>query len=424
MAYGSTLKKGSIVTTSRDTTRPARAMKRAAVAGLNMAGVHCHDLELNPLPVTRHYIRTRHSDGGIAIRTAPNDPQMLSITFIGPDGTDLEEGSRRKIERTFYREEFRRAYAGEVGELHYPPRAFEFYTEGLLSTMDIPMLRDARLKIVVDYAFGASALVLPGLFGRLDCEVLAVNSVVDESRPVLSVDEVAQHQARLADLVTVSGSDLGALVDPLGERLFIVDDNGTMLDGVATLLLAASITASEGSGGTLAIPVTTSREVARIAGEGGMKVRWTKASPAALMEAADEGGVRLAGSPDGALIFPEFIPAPDAMTALARILSYRARTGELLSTRIEQLPRVFVAHEPVPCPWEQKGVVMREVMERAEGDRVELVDGVKVYHGEDWVLVLPDPEQPLVHVWAESDSDADAQSLAGKQVRLVRSLVE
>jgi mannose-1-phosphate guanylyltransferase/phosphomannomutase len=203
-----------------------------------------------------------------------------------------------------------------------------------------------------------------------------------------------------------------------------VDDNGTMLDGVATLLLAASSTASEGSGGTLAIPVTTSREVARIAGEGGMKVRWTKASPAALMEAADEGGVRLAGSPDGALIFPEFIPAPDAMTALARILSYRARTGELLSTRIEQLPRVFVAHEPVPCPWEQKGVVMREVMERAEGDRVELVDGVKVYHGEDWVLVLPDPEQPLVHVWAESDSDADAQSLAGKQVRLVRSLVE
>ena len=424
MAYGSTLKKGSIVTTSRDTTRPARAMKRAAVAGLNMAGVHCHDLELNPVPVTRHYIRTRHSHGGIAMRTAPHDPQMLSITFIGPEGTDLDEGSRRKIERTYYREEFRRAYAGEVGELHYPPRAVEFYTEGLLSTMDIPLVREARLKIVVDYGYGSAALVLPGLFGRLDCEVLAVNSIVDESRPILSVDEVAQHQARLADLVTVSGSDLGALVDPLGERLFIVDDNGTMLDGVATLLLAASIVASDGGGGTLAIPVNTSREIARIASGGGMRVKWTKASPSALMEAADEGGVRLAGSPDGAVIFPEFIPAPDAMTALAKILEFRARTGELLSARIEQLPRVFVANEPVSCPWEQKGVVMREIMERAVGDRVELVDGVKVFHSEDWVLVLPDPEQPLVHVWAESDSDSKAHALAGTQARVVRSLVE
>jgi mannose-1-phosphate guanylyltransferase/phosphomannomutase len=112
------------------------------------------------------------------------------------------------------------------------------------------------------------------------------------------------------------------------------------------------------------------------------------------------------------------------MTALARILEYRARTGELLSTRIEQLPRVFVAHEPVPCPWEQKGVVMREVMERAAGDRVELVDGVKVFFGEDWVLVLPDPEQPVVHVWAESDSDSKAHALAGTQARLVRTLVE
>src|SRR5207253_2761329 len=155
-------------------------------------------------------------------------------------------------------------------------------------------------------------------------EVLGVNSVVDESRPILSVDEVARHQARLADLVTVSGSDLGALIDPLGERLFIVDDNGTMLDGVATLLLAASIVASEGADGTLAIPVHTSREV----------------------------------------------------------------------------------------------------MERATGDRVELVDGVKTFYGEDWVLVLPDPEQPIVHVYAESDSDSKAHALDGRQARLVRSLVE
>jgi mannose-1-phosphate guanylyltransferase/phosphomannomutase len=419
MAYASTLKKGSIVTVSRDATRAARAMKRAAMAGLNLAGVHVHDLELTPVPVTRYYVRTRHSHGGMAIRTAPHDPQAITITFVDNEGTDLDPGRQRKVERTFYREEVRRAYPGEIGELHYPPRAWEYYTEGLLTTIDVEAIRDAGLKLVVDYAYGATGLVLPGFFGRLNCEVLAVNSVVDEVRAVMGDEQLAEHQARVADLVTVSGSDLGAVFDPVGERLFIVDDNGTMLDGVAMLLLAVAMVDS----GTVALPVNASREVARIARDRGLKVRWTKASPAALMEAAVSGGVQLAGSPDGSIIFPEFLPAPDGMTTLAKILEFRARSQSPLSSLIAPLPPVYMVHELVPCAWEQKGAVMREVVERASGDRVELIDGVKVYHGQDWVLVLPDPAQPIVHVWAEADADAKARALAGTQARLIRTLV-
>ena len=40
-----------------------------------------------------------------------------------------------------------------------------------------------------------------------------------------------------------------------------------------------------------------------------------------------------------------------------------------------------------------------------------LVDGVKVLHDDGWVLALPDPEEPLTHVWAEGRTDADARSL-------------
>jgi mannose-1-phosphate guanylyltransferase/phosphomannomutase len=175
--------------------------------------------------------------------------------------------------------------------------------------------------------------------------------------------------------------------------------------------------------GAIALPVTVSREVARIAQEGGHRVRWTKASAAALMEAATQGDVVFAGSPEGALIFPDFLPAPDGMAALAKVLEFRAQSDAPLSLLLEPLPSVFMVHEQVPCPWDQKGTVMREIVERASGDRLELIDGVKIYHGNDWVLVLPDPEQPIVHVWAESDGDAKARALAGTQLRLIRTLV-
>ena len=78
---------------------------------------------------------------------------------------------------------------------------------------------------------------------------------------MLTDEQLADHQARVADLVTVSGSDLGAVFDPVGERLFVVDDNGTMLDGIAMLLLAVAMVDE----GTVALPVNASREVARIA---------------------------------------------------------------------------------------------------------------------------------------------------------------
>src|SRR5262249_44911592 len=51
MAYGSTLKKGATVTASRDSSRAARALKRAAMVGLNAVGINVDDLEVAPVPV-------------------------------------------------------------------------------------------------------------------------------------------------------------------------------------------------------------------------------------------------------------------------------------------------------------------------------------------------------------------------------------
>jgi mannose-1-phosphate guanylyltransferase/phosphomannomutase len=230
--------------------------------------------------------------------------------------------------------------------------------------------------------------------------------------------------------VRVSGSHLGALLDPAGERIYLVDDSGRPCDPATTLMLAVKLVVSQapaGAGaapGAIALPVSASREVARLAEEGGLEVIWTKTHPVALMEAAAGGSVRFAGTPEGALIFPDFLPAADAMMALVKLLEHRAKVDRPLSSMIAPLPKAHLVHETVPCPWELKGTVMRQVMEQAASvERVELLDGVKAYQGDDWVLVLPDPEQPVVHVWAEAGSESGARALAGTRVRLVRNLV-
>jgi mannose-1-phosphate guanylyltransferase/phosphomannomutase len=140
------------------------------------------------------------------------------------------------------------------------------------------------------------------------------------------------------------------------------------------------------------------------------------------MDAAQEPGVFFAASPEGGFIFPEFLPAFDAAATFVKTLELLAHTGRPLSKVVASLPRTHITHETIVTPWEQKGLVMRSLVEQATRELV-LVDGVKVLHDNGWVLALPDPEEPVTHIWAEGDSDAEAARLAQEYARRIRQMV-
>ncbi|HVF13493.1 MAG TPA: hypothetical protein VM942_02780, partial [Acidimicrobiales bacterium] len=99
------------------------------------------------------------------------------------------------------------------------------------------------------------------------------------------------------------------------------------------------------------------------------------------------------------------------------------RTGVRLSKVVSQIPPLYMAHEQVVTPWEQKGMVMRTLIEELKDSDLVLVDGVKVRAGEGWALVLPDPEDPVTHVWSEGASEREARSVAQDYARRIRSLL-
>jgi mannose-1-phosphate guanylyltransferase / phosphomannomutase len=94
-----------------------------------------------------------------------------------------------------------------------------------------------------------------------------------------------------------------------------------------------------------------------------------------------------------------------------------------LSKVVSGLPAVHLVHETVVTPWEQKGTVMRSLVELSKDRKVDLIDGVKVHHDDGWALALPDPEEPVTHLWAEADSDNAARRLAQEYARRIRQLL-
>ena len=71
-------------------------------------------------------------------------------------------------------------------------------------------------------------------------------------------------------------------------------------------------------------------------------------------------------------------------------------------------------HDEIHCPWSLKGTVMRVLHERLEGRNLDLTDGIKVFDERGWAQVLPDPDEPVVHVYAEGESDEESEELAAE----------
>jgi mannose-1-phosphate guanylyltransferase/phosphomannomutase len=419
-AYATMLKKGSTVTTSRDVSRAARTLKRAVQSALNASAINVMDLEALPLPVARYETARSDYSGGIALRTTPGDSQSIDIIFLDERGAELSQAAQRRLERVFSRQEFRRAFPGEIAELSYPPRVVEWYTHELLRSVNLNGVRDADLKVVADCAGGTVSLVLPTLLGRIGVEVHTLNNRLDEVNPTQTVAQQRAGMQRLAEVVSSSRATFGVRFDTVGERIQLVDEQGALVSDERALLVVLDLVAAERRRGRVALPVNTTRVAEQVCRFHGVQVTWTGTSQEALTTAAAADDVIFAADGRGGFVVPSFARTVDGITAFVMLLGLVARTRLTLSQIDARIPQAHLLRRSIPTPWAAKGSVMRTVVEAAADQSVDTTDGVRIIDPDrGWVLVLPDPADAVTHLWAEGTDADNAQLLLDEWATVV-----
>lgn len=410
-AFGAGLGKRRAVITSRDHHKTSRMINRALMAGLLSVGIDVHDVGVAPIPVVRYQIPALGLAGGSHVRKSPYDRELLDIKFFDARGLDLAPEREKAVERLFFREDFYRAPAEETGVLSFPHAGTDRYRDGLLRTIDREVVRRAQLKIVLDYAFGPASAIFPAILGELGVEVISLNAYLDETRIAKSAEEFRRSLDQLSNIVRTLGADLGVLLDTGGEKLFLVDEKGEIQPGELALVLMALLAMRTHPPGAVVVPVTASQVVDRLADAHGFSVRRSRGSPRSLAEAALSPGVVLVAEELGGFIFPAFQPAFDAMAAVVKLLEMMARLEVRLHALVRQLPESHVTRGEVPCPNEEKGAVMRRLLAATKGQAVELVEGVRVRMGQEWVAAIPDADRACFHVVGESADRDRARTL-------------
>ncbi len=230
--------------------------------------------------------------------------------------------------------------------------------------------------------------------------------------------------ARVGEMVKAMEGDVGAILDPGAECLYLVDEKGRLIPEPALMLLLLQHAAKDAGAGVAALPLHATRLAEQVVASTGVSIRRTRYAKASVMAEATRPNTVFAATTDGGYIYPAVLPSPDALYALGKVLELISTSDAPLSQLIAKMPVAHIVHVQVDCPWELKGTVMRRMTEKLHDGRVSLVDGIKLFLDKgEWALVLPDAEEAIFHVYAEASDDARAAELAEKYRLALREVV-
>ncbi len=417
-ALGTALEPGAHVVASRDSPNACRMIQRALIAGLTSAGVAVADLRVSPAAVTRHVLKTQGLGAGVHVGQSEADPELVEIRVFEAPGIQLTASLQKEIEKHFTRQTLRRATFADVGETTYPARVRESYAQDLLDSLDTDAVRARGFRIAVDFGYSAASFTLPLVLGPLGVEAITTHGfLATHVGGEASLDDAKR-------LVRAMGADLGVVFDRAAERLLLIDERGADVPAERTLLLLVRLLADACRSGTIAVPVTATGLVDVLVQGSNLRVLRTPHSLSDLTRAAAAGGVVFAGATSGGYVFPDVVPGYDAVTSLCKLLELLATTRRPLSELVAEVPEPSLTHRSLDCPWAKKGLVMRLLNEQLADRRLDLMDGIKAYDDRGWVQALPDPDEPVVDVYAEGPTAGASAELADELCGMIEAIVQ
>ena len=423
-AFGSYLGTGGYVLVSRDASAAGRMIHRSLICGLMSTGVNIGDLRVTPLPLLRYALQKGAEKGGVHVRQSASQENTVEILFLEADGEDLASPRAKSVERLFMQEDFNRARFEDIGHLDFPVRVMESYQEEFLKNLDVTAIERARFKIVVDYSFGPAGLILPAIFGSLDCEVVALNAYLDPKRAIRQWADFRYALLQLSNIAVSLKSDLGILIDAGTERIYAVDEEGHLVRNEYLHVLLAKMYLDSFQPKAIGVPVASSDLIRKFAEERGARVFETRPEHRAMVEAIRKHRLAFVGDGLGGYIFPEFHYAIDGMFAMAKTLELLAKNNVRLGELRKQVPQPVMDRRTVECAWERIGTILRNLIESGN-DRIEsTLYGVKFRFERGWLLVCPSTAGAGIDLVAEGDDRDWVDRMLTSYSRKIESMIE
>ena len=417
MAAGLSFQRGDHrhrVVIGKDTRLSGYMIENALVAGFCAAGMDVFLLGPVPTPAVAMLTRSLRADLGVMISASHNAFHDNGIKLFGPDGYKLSDEIEMRIEGMLDRD-----LSGELASSEGLGRAkridgvhdryIEFAKRTLPRSVSL-----AGMRVVVDSANGAAYKVAPAALWELGAEVIAIN---DEPNGLNINDDCGStHPLTLCKKVREVRADIGIALDGDADRVLIVDENGSVVDGDQIMALIAESWHQAGrlAGGGVVATVMSNLGLERRLDDLGLQLHRTKVGDRYVVEHMRANGLNVGGEQSGHIVLSDYSTTGDGLVSALQVLSCIKRSDRPAS----EVCRKF---EPVPQ-------VLKNVRfnggKPLETDSVRaIIEDAKSRLGKAGRLVIrPSGTEPLIRVMAEGDDRSLVEKVVNDIIGVIRTV--
>lgn len=382
------------VVIGKDTRLSGYMLENALTAGFTSTGMNVFLLGPVPTPAVGYLTRSMRADVGVMISASHNQSSDNGIKFFGPDGFKLSDEAEAEIEKIMLGD-IALAQPENIGRAKRIDDAAGRYIEYAKTTFPKNLRLDG-LKVVVDCANGAAYKVAPTVLWELGAEVIRLGVDPDGS----NINETcgSTHPQQAAAKVCETGAHVGICLDGDADRLILIDETGSVVDGDQLMGLVATRWAREGRlvHNTLVATVMSNLGLERHLNSQGIALERTSVGDRYVVECMRKRGFNLGGEQSGHLVMTDYATTGDGLIAALQVLASMIETGRSAS----QLTAVF---QPVP----QK---LQNVRFTAGSDPLANADvqeaiafGEKTLGSSGRLLIRKSGTEPLIRVMGEAE---------------------
>lgn len=373
-----------------------------------------------PTPTISYAIRSQVAAGGVNFTASHNPPEYQGIKFSTADGAPALPEITKRIEEAIAAKVRSENRGGGVIE-GFDPRPG--YLEDLKTKIRFDVIAGAKGAYAYDALWGTGRGYLDRALRDIGVEVETLHDWRDVTFGGRSPEPGEDHLDELKNVVMANGLTLGLATDGDGDRFGVIDSNGQFITPNQLIALLTDYLA-ESRDWTLGVArsVATSHQVDRVANARGLRIYETPVGFKYIGELINADEIILGGEESAGLSIRGHYPEKDGILACLLAAEAVAARGASLTEQLNELSRKVGKLESGRIGVKLTPEVADRLEDRLAREPAEIggrrvasinrMDGVKfLFESDAWMLMRPSGTEPLVRIYAESESKKDLEEL-------------
>jgi phosphomannomutase len=427
-AYAFWLKKtgnNSSVVVGRDARVSGEMVNNLVVGSLMGAGFDVIDLGLSTTPTVEMAVIDLKASGGIILTASHNPKQWNALKLLNAKGEFISAAAGQEILDIAEKGDFDFPEVDDLGEhtfVHYREKHIQHIID--LPLVDKDLIQKANFKIVVDAVNSSGGIFVPMLLKALGVKEIIELNCEPTGLFAHNPEPLRENLTSLSNTVVREGADLGISVDPDVDRLALVNEDGEMFGEEYTLVAVADYILQNKKGSAVS-NLSSTIALKDICEKHGCTYHPSAVGEVNVVEKMKEVDAVIGGEGNGGIIYPELHYGRDALVGIALFLTHLAKTGKSISFLRSTYPNYEIIKDKIPLEsGTNVDVILSKLEEKYQNFEINTVDGLKIIMPDGWVMIRKSNTEPIVRVYAESNSRTIAENIVKQIKEDIRTIEE